>query len=62
MKFEEPFKLADIKIVSEDLNLADLSKLMFGMLHPYVMTKDQVYTPWDVCMALLSDDVEYVKH
>ena len=59
MKFKEPFKLADIKSVPEDLNLAELSKLMFGMLHPYVMTKEQVYTPWDVCVALLSDEISY---
>jgi len=58
-KFEVPFKLADIKSIPQDLNLTDLSKLMFGMMHPYVMSKDQVYSPWDVCMALLSDNMEY---
>ncbi|HWP78386.1 MAG TPA: CBS domain-containing protein [Candidatus Nitrosotenuis sp.] len=58
IKFEEPFKLADATSVSENMNLADLSKMMFGMLHPYVMTKDQVYSPWDVCLALLSDGVK----
>ena len=56
-KFEEPFKLAGIKTIPENTNLSDLSRLMFGMMHPYVMTKEQVYSPWDVCMALLSDDV-----
>ena len=56
-KFEEPFKLADIKRIPENTGLADLSKLMFGMMHPYVMTKEQVYSPWDVCMALFSDDI-----
>jgi predicted transcriptional regulator len=58
-KFEVPFKLADIKSIPQDLNLTDLSKLMFGMMHPYVMSKDQVYSPWDVCMALLSENMEY---
>lgn len=56
-KFEEPFKLADIKKIPENTNISDLSKLMFGMMHPYTMTKDQVYSPWDVCMVLLSDDI-----
>lgn len=56
-KFEEPFKLADIKTIPENLNLSDLSKLMFGMMHPYVMRKDQIYSPWDICIALLSDNV-----
>lgn len=60
LKIEEHFKLAYAKSVPEDMNLTDLSKLMFGMVHPYVMTKEQVYTPWDVCIALLSDDVNYM--
>lgn len=60
LKIEEHFKLAYTKSVPEDMNLTDLSKLMFGMVHPYVMTKEQVYTPWDVCIALLSDDVNYM--
>jgi len=60
MKFEKPFQLPDAKIVSEDLNFADLSKLMFGMMHPFVITKEhQVYSPWDVCQTLLSKDIEY---
>lgn len=60
LKIEEHFKLAYAKSVPEDMNLTDLSKLMFGMVHPYAMTKEQVYTPWDVCIALLSDDVNYM--
>ena len=60
LKFEEHFKLADVKSVPEGTNLADLSKLMFGMVHPYTMTKEQVYAPWDVCMSLLSDDISYL--
>ncbi len=59
LKFKESFKVEDIKHVSEDLNFAELSKLMFGMMHPYVIHKDQVYTPWDVCMTLLSDKVNF---
>lgn len=60
LKIEEHFKLAYAKSVPEDMNLTDLSKLMFGMVHPYVMTKEQVYTPLDVCIALLSDNVNYM--
>ena len=58
-KIEKSFKLADAKIIPENLNISDLSKLMFGMLHPYTMTKDQVYSPWDICMALLSEDISF---
>ena len=56
-KVGDSFKFADIKKISENINISDLSRLMFGMMHPYVMTKEQVYSPWDVCMALVSDDI-----
>lgn len=59
-KIEQPFQLPAATTVSEDLNFADLSKLMFGMMHPFVITKDhQVYSPWDICQTLLSKDIEY---
>ena len=61
LKFEKPFKLEDAKHIPEDFNLTDLSKLMFGMMHPCVITKEQIYTPWDICLALLSDDVFFIK-
>lgn len=59
LNFEKLFKLEDLKHIPEDTNFADLSKLMFGMLHPYVMSQDQVFTPWDICLALLSEKIEY---
>lgn len=60
MKLGKPFQLSDAKTVSEDLNFAELSKQMYSMMHPFVITKDhQVYSPWDVCQMLLSDDIEY---
>ena len=59
LKFEEPFRLAESKVISDDMKISELSKIMFGMLHPFVMYQDQVISPWDLCMALLSDKVEY---
>ncbi len=44
--------LEDAKIVSEDLNLTDISKIMYGMSQPLIIHEDRVISPWDVCMAL----------
>ena len=47
MKLGKSFQLSDAKTVSEDLNFTELSKQMFSMMHPFVITKDhQVYSPW----------------
>ena len=60
MKLGKSFQLSDAKTVPEDLNFAELSKQMFSMMHPFVITKDyQVYSPWDVSQMLLSEDIEY---
>lgn len=61
-KFDDPFKLADAKVVSEDLTLPELARLMYGMFHPYVFYKDQVVSPWDICMELLSDNLTEYKY
>ena len=60
-KYEEPFKLADAKVVTEDLTIPELARLMYGMFHPYVFYKDQVVSPWDICVELLSDDLTEYK-
>ena len=60
MKLEKSFQLSDAKTVSEDLNFTELSKQMFSMMHPFVITKDnQVYSPWDISQTLLSEEIEY---
>jgi hypothetical protein len=59
-RFEESFKLEEVKKISKDVNLADISKSMYAMVHPYVIYEDQVITPWDVCMALQSDRIEFL--
>ena len=61
-KFEKSLQLPEARTVSDDLNFADLSKQMYGMVHPCVITKDnQAYTPWDICRTLLLEDIEYQK-
>ncbi len=49
------FKLESAKVVEEDMPLPNVYDRMFGMLHPYIIYKDQVISPWDLCVTLLSD-------
>lgn len=59
-RVKETFKLEEAKRISREINLAELSKIMYVMMHPYVIYKDQVITPWDICMALQSDRIEFL--
>jgi len=49
------FKLDHAKEITEDLGFDKLCLTMVKMEHPYVVYKDTVVTPWDVCLTLLSD-------
>ena len=44
--------LEETKVVTDDLNLSDISKIMYGMSHPLIIHKDNVISPWDVCIYL----------
>ena len=44
--------LEDAKMISEDLNLSDVSKIMYSMSQPLIIHDDRVISPWDICMAL----------
>ncbi|MDH3502720.1 MAG: CBS domain-containing protein [Nitrosopumilus sp.] len=59
-KLEESFKLEEAKKITKDVNLSEISKSMYAMLHPYVVYQDQVITPWDICMSLESDRIEFL--
>jgi len=58
MKIQSTFQLAEIKKITDDLKISELSGMMFGMMHPYVLYNDEVYTPWDICLGLLSKDIK----
>ena len=45
--------LEEAKLISEDLNLSDVSKIMYDMSQPLVIHEDRVISPWDICMALV---------
>lgn len=40
------------KIISENTMIPDMCKIMLGMKHSFVMTLNNVLTPWDLIMAL----------
>ena len=44
--------LDSAKVVSENLSIADISKIMYGMSQPLIMYDDVVISPWDVCSIL----------
>jgi len=44
--------LEDAKVVSEDLSLSDISKIMYEMSQPLVIHEDRVISPWDICLAI----------
>lgn len=49
------FKLENAKTISENLSIQEASKIMYDMLSPYLMVKDQVISPWDVVLSLKSE-------
>lgn len=46
------FKLRTAKIISENLTIPELCKIMLKMRHPFVMTRDKILTPYDMILAL----------
>ena len=44
--------LANAVEVYEDLNLSEISKIMYEMSQPLIVHEDSVISPWDICMAL----------
>ena len=49
------FKLENAKTISEDRSIQEASKIMYDMLSPYLIVKDQVISPWDIVMSLGSE-------
>ena len=57
---KDSFRLEEAKKISKDLNLTEVSKLMYSMPHPCIVFQNQVITPWDICLALESDRIEFL--
>ena len=45
-----------IKVITEDLKFDQLCFVMNKMEHPYVIYKDIIVSPWDVCLALATEE------
>lgn len=46
-----------IKVITEDLKFDQLCSVMNKMEHPYVIYKDIVVSPWDVCVTLATEEM-----
>lgn len=51
------FKLENAEEITEELKFNQVCSTMERMDHPFVVYKDTVFTPWDVCLTLLSEDL-----
>lgn len=50
-------ELEEAKIISENMKINEVSSEMYSMAHPFVIYKDWLVTPWDICNILLSDKI-----
>jgi len=50
-----------IKVITEDINFSNLCSIMNRMEHPYVIYKDNVVSPWDICLMLYEEPIETAK-
>jgi hypothetical protein len=44
--------LDEAKVVSEDLSLSYISKIMYELSQPLVIYENSVISPWDICNVL----------
>ncbi len=51
------FNLENMTTVTEDITFNRLCQIMERLEYPYVLYKDTVFTPWDVCIALSKEDL-----
>ena len=51
------FNLEEAKNITDDLTIQEISEIMYKMEHPSVLFQDQIITPWDICLILLSDEI-----
>lgn len=49
--------LEEAKVVSDNLKINEVSAIMYDMAHPFVIYKDWLVTPWDICNVLLLPDI-----
>ena len=50
-------ELEEAKVIEDNLKINEVSKMMYDMAHPFVIYKDWLVTPWDICKVLLSPEI-----
>ena len=60
-KSVENVELEEAKVINKNLKINEVSDIMYDMAHPFVMYKDWLVTPWDICNVMLSPDVTIDK-
>jgi hypothetical protein len=50
-------ELEEARVIFDDLRINEVSAMMYDMEHPYVIYKDWIVTPWDICNVLLSKEI-----
>ena len=50
-------ELEEARVIFDNLTINELSAMMYDMEHPYIIYKDWIVTPWDICNVLLSKDI-----
>lgn len=54
-------ELEQARTINEDVSLDQLCRVMSEMEYPYVIYEDMVFTPWDVCWALMRPEIREYK-
>lgn len=50
-------ELEEAKVISDNLKINQVSSIMYDMAHPFIIYKDWLVTPWDICNVLLSPKI-----
>lgn len=50
-------ELEEAKTISNNLKINEVSSIMYDMAHPFVIYKDWLVTPWDICNILMSEKI-----
>jgi predicted transcriptional regulator len=49
-------ELEKARVIFDDFKIHEVSAMMYDMDHPYVIYKDILVSPWDICNILMSKD------
>ena len=49
--------LEEARVIYDDLKINEVSAMMYDLEHPYVIYKNWIVTPWDICNTLLNEGI-----